>query len=130
MLSILNHVSVNLKPEGNLIIHSWSISEIAIPNFKEKTWGYINDLKVLTDSKFLFQPTRIESETFMINDEGQIEKRISVDYIYSIAEIKRIMSQASIEMTECFSIPLKKTFALGDQRIYILGRRNPKITKM
>jgi SAM-dependent methyltransferase len=124
ILSIFKQVSVNLKPEGFFLINSWSISEIAIPNFKEKTWGYINELKVLTDSKFLFHPTRIESETFMINNEGQIEKRNSIDYIYSIPEIKRFMSHVAIEMTACFSIPPKKNFSLGDQRIYILGKRN------
>src|SRR5258705_5669467 len=54
---LLATVSAHLVKGGQLLINTWSIAEIVLKNFKEKSWSQIGDLKFLTDSKFLFQPT-------------------------------------------------------------------------
>ena len=60
---LLTNISAHLKTGGHLLINSWSIAEIALKNFKEKGWSDIGELKFLTDSKLLFHPTRIETES-------------------------------------------------------------------
>lgn len=118
---ILSHLNSSLKPGGHVLIHSWSITEIVILNFKEKSWGYVEKLKVLTDSRFLFHPTRIEAETIIIDGEGNSDRRIAIDYIFSVADYERLMNECNIELKECYSIPGRKKFTLGDSRIYFVG---------
>jgi SAM-dependent methyltransferase len=107
-----------LNEKGQLLIHTWSIAEIAIPQFKEKSWADINGLKYLTSSKYLFSPTRIETETIIIGPKGT-ETKTAVDYIFSISEITSLLKRNRYTLKEIYSIPGKKSFKLGDPRAYI-----------
>jgi 2-polyprenyl-3-methyl-5-hydroxy-6-metoxy-1,4-benzoquinol methylase len=107
-----------LNEKGQLLIHTWSIAEIAIPQFKEKSWAEINGLKYLTSSKYLFSPTRIETETIIIGPKGT-ESKVAVDYIISISELTSLLKKTGYNLKEIYSIPGKKIFKLGDPRAYI-----------
>jgi cyclopropane fatty-acyl-phospholipid synthase-like methyltransferase len=107
-----------LNEKGQLLIHTWSIAEIAIPQFKEKSWAEINGLKYLTSSKYLFSPTRIETETIIIGPKST-ETKIAVDYIFSLAEITTLLKRNGYILKEIYSIPGKKSFKLGDSRAYL-----------
>ncbi|MEO5564285.1 MAG: hypothetical protein ABIR18_12645, partial [Chitinophagaceae bacterium] len=106
-----------------LLIHTWSIAEIAIPQFKEKSWATINDLKYLTDSQYLFDPTRIETVTTTISPDGATEIKTAIDYIFSIAEMKTLFNNAGFVIKEVYSIPGRKKFKLGEPRAYIVASK-------
>ncbi len=75
---------LHLKPGGHFLINTWSLAEIAIKDFRERAWSEIMELKFLTESKFLFQPTRIETDSIIIAPDGTTEIKKGVDYIYSV----------------------------------------------
>jgi SAM-dependent methyltransferase len=108
---------------SSILIHSWSISEIAIPLFKEKTWATVGEKKILSNSKFLFQPTRIETENIIIDEKDVEEKILAIDYIYSFNEMESILNLNGFELKAAFSIPGKKNFVLGDPRIYMVATK-------
>ena len=87
-LKILEKVHTFLKPGGKFIFHSLMITEVVIKNFQEKSWHYIGDYRLLSDSKYLLRPTRIENELIMINREGKTEEQKLVEYVFSFAEWK------------------------------------------
>src|SRR5689334_20103673 len=93
-----------LNQKGQLLIHTWSLAEIAIPQFKEKSWTEINGLKYLTSSKYLFTPTRIETETIIIGPKGT-ETKIAIDYIFSLSELIALLRKSGFTPTEIYSIP-------------------------
>jgi len=115
---LLSHIYAFLKDKGQLLIHTWSIAEIAIPQFKEKSWSEINGLKYLTSSKYLFSPTRIESETTIIGPQGT-EIKTAIDYVFSVSELIALLQANGFTTKEIYSIPGKKIFKLGDPRAYI-----------
>jgi cyclopropane fatty-acyl-phospholipid synthase-like methyltransferase len=115
---LLIKINSFLNPKGQLLIHTWSVAEIAIPQFKEKTWAELNGLKYLTTSKYIFFPTRIETETIIIGEMGT-EKKLAIDYIFSISELTDLLKKTGFETKEIYSIPGKKSFKLGDPRAYI-----------
>ena len=121
--SILKSTAASLKPGGGLLINSWSIAEIAIPQFKERAWSKLDNLKLIAESKYLFNPTRIETEQLIIDGEGKIETKQAVDYIFSLAEMSRILQSCGFRMDEAYSIPGRKKFSLGDPRVYIVATR-------
>ena len=113
-----------LKKDGQLLIHTWSLTEIAIQQFKEKTWSDINGLKYLTSSQYLFSPTRIESETTIISPDGKsVENKLAIDYIFSVAEMHELLNNAGFTIKEIYSIPGRKQFKLGDPRAYIVAQK-------
>ncbi len=120
---LLAQVSSHLKPGGHVLINSWSIAEIAFKNFKEKSWSTINDLKFLTDSKILFHPTRMETESTAIAPDGSTEIKMGIDYIFSLNEMEQMIKSAGLELKDIYSIPGKKKFTVGEPRAYIVAAK-------
>ena len=116
-------VAKHLKPGSHFLINSWSLAEIAIKNFKDKSWSQIGDTKFLTDSKFLFQPTRIETESTVIFPDNTTENKTGVDYIFSLNEMESMLNQSGLILKEVFSIPGRKSFSIGEPRAYLVASK-------
>ena len=120
---ILASISSSLKLGAHLLINTWSLAEIVIKNFKDKSWSTVGDLKLLADSKFLFHPTRIETQSTIISADGKEEIKTGIDYIYSINEIEMMLKNAGLSLKEVYSIPGKKKFTIGEPRAYIIAQK-------
>ena len=123
LMKLLTTTSLHLKPGGHFLINTWTIMEIAVKQFKEKSWTVVDDLKFLIDSKFLFSPSRIETEHQIIAPDGTTEIKESVDYIWSLNEMETMLGQSGMKMKEVFSIPGRKKFTLGEPRAYIVAEK-------
>ena len=121
LIRILSNISAQLKTGGKFFINTWSLAEIAIKNFKDKSWSRIGELLFLTDSKFLFHPTRIETSSIIITDKGEKEEKRGIDYIYSISELESMLNKTGFQLKEIHSIPGKKQFTVGEPRAYIVA---------
>jgi len=122
-VSLLSAVATKLMEKGQILINSWSLAEIAIKSFTANSWATIDGMKILNSSKYLFQPTRIESESVFIAPDGTTETKTAIDYIYSAAEMESMLNQAGFALKEIYSIPGRKRFTLGDQRAYIVAEK-------
>jgi cyclopropane fatty-acyl-phospholipid synthase-like methyltransferase len=122
-VSIIKNVSSHLKPGGVFIINSWMIAEIAIKHFKEKDWHYAGDYKCLLESKYLFSPSRIETEQTIISPEGTVETVKGIDYIFTLDELEQMLNEGGLTTRDVFSTPRKKRFALGDGRVYLVAEK-------
>lgn len=122
-ISLMTTISNSLNKRGHFLINTWSLAEIVIKSFESKSWAYDGDHKMLTDSEYLFNPTRIETEYIMIDKNGHEEIKKAVDYIFSFSEIQRMLEIAGFSIKEVFSIPGKKKFTLGEPRAYIVAEK-------
>jgi len=120
---LLSAISSNLKPEGYLLINTWSLAETVIKNFKEKSWSKIGEMKFLAESKFLFHPTRIETESIIIAPDNNTEIKTGIDYIFSINEMEDMLNEAGLSLKEIYSIPGKKKFTIGEPRAYLVAQK-------
>jgi 2-polyprenyl-3-methyl-5-hydroxy-6-metoxy-1,4-benzoquinol methylase len=120
---LLSSIAANLKTKGHLFINTWSLAEIAIKHFKENSWTTIDELKFLNASKYLFHPTRIETESTIIAPNGDTETKTAIDYIFSVAEMEAMLTQAGFNVKEIYSVPGRKKFSLGDSRAYIVAEK-------
>ena len=123
VIRLLSNISEHLKAKGKLVINTWSIAEIAMNSFKEKSWSKIGELLFLTESKFLFHPTRIETNSIIITDAGEKEEKMGIDFIYSISELESILNKTGFQLKEIYSIPGKKLFTIGEPRAYIVAEK-------
>src|SRR5258706_10061614 len=118
---LVSNIYSHLKPGGHLLINTWSLAEIVIKNFSPRSWEEREGVKHIYEGKYLFRPTRIESESVFLSPDGHIEKKKAVDYIFSVAEMEVMLRRAGFSLTEIFSIPGKKKFTIGDPRAYIVA---------
>lgn len=121
---ILVNIHSHLKAKGQLLINTWSLAETVIKNFTTKSWDEVNGVKHLSSAKYLFHPTRIESESTFISADGSIEKKSAVDYIFSVAEMETLLANSGFTLKEIYSIPGKKKFTLGEPRAYIVAEKS------
>jgi 2-polyprenyl-3-methyl-5-hydroxy-6-metoxy-1,4-benzoquinol methylase len=119
--SILKNLSACLQSDGVFIINTWTIAEVAIKTFQERTWHYVDDYKFLTESKYLFHPTRIESNYTILASSGKTETLKGIDYIFSFSELETMLNEAGFKMAEVYSTPRKRKYNFGDARAYIVA---------
>ena len=123
-IRLFRNVSTHLKKGGSLLINSWSVAEIAIKNFKDKSWSDVGDKKFLVDCKYLFHPARIEFEHLILTPDGKTESKTGIDYIFSINEIETMLNQTGFILKEIYSIPGKKKLTIGEPRIYMIAEKS------
>ncbi len=122
-ISILKKVYNYLNPGGHFFINTWMLAEIIFNNFQSKSWTQVGELKFITESKYLLQPSRIETEHLILDSGNNRELKKAVDYIYSIAEMEQMLIESGFVLKEIYSIPGKKKFTLGDPRAYIVAEK-------
>jgi 2-polyprenyl-3-methyl-5-hydroxy-6-metoxy-1,4-benzoquinol methylase len=122
-IKLLKMIGSHLKPGGHFLINTWMLAEIAFNDFREKGWSNIGDLKFINESKYLIQPSRIETDTLILTTDGKTETKKAIDYIYSIAEIELMLEETGFAMKEVYSIPGRKKFTLGEPRAYIVAEK-------
>lgn len=120
---LLSNIHSYLGKGGHLLINTWSLAEIAIKSFSPKSEDERNGIRHIYESRYLFHPTRIEFESTFINADGSIEKKQGIDYIFSVAEMERLLNDAGFSLKEIFSVPGKKKFILGEPRAYIIAEK-------
>ncbi len=124
MQVILSNVAKGLKPAGQVIINTWSLTEISARHFASQNSYKVGEIQFTAESEYKFNPTRIETKTTMIPDEGNAEEKFAVDYILSVAEVIELLGNSGLTVENIFSHPGKKqTFEIGDERAYIIARR-------
>jgi len=122
-VKLLKMIAAHLKPSGHFFINTWMLAEIVFNCFSEKSWKSIGNLKYITESKYLLQPSRIETDHLILTNEGKTETKKAIDYIYSIAETEQMLNEAGFVMKEVYSIPGRKKFTLGEPRAYIIAEK-------
>jgi SAM-dependent methyltransferase len=120
---LFSNICSHLKANGKAIFNSWMIAEIAIKQFKDNSWMTLGDIKCLYNSKYMFSPARIETESIFIAPDGNIEIKKAVDYIYSLNETEAMLNKSGLAVKEIWSVPNKKKFTLGEPRVYIITER-------
>jgi len=122
-LRVLTNISDHIKPGGKFYINTWSLTEIAVKNIKEKSWSRIEDFLLISDCKILFYPTRMEMNSIIMTDKGEREEKMGIDYIFSINEMEAMLNKTGFRLKEIYSIPGKKLFTVGEPRAYIVAEK-------
>lgn len=123
LLVILKTIVASLNQGGSLLIHSYSLAETVIKHFNPRTWTDIGELRILSKSRYLFFPTRLDTETMMITAGGEIEMKQAVDYIFSLSEMNKILASVGLRLKEVYTIPGRKKFAVGDPYAYMIATK-------
>ena len=120
-LQLLKNICDHLIPGGNILINTWSLAEIAIKHFTAHSSHSFAGIEFVNKARYLFHPTRVETDSTIIFNDGRKEEKKAIDYIFSVNEFERLLDAAGFKLKMIYSIPGKKQFSLGDPRAYIVA---------
>ena len=122
-IKLITSIGRNLEPGGKLLIHSWSLAEIVIRQFEDRSELTINDHQLIMENQYLFNPTRIETISTIIDSAGNKEIKKGIDYVFSLSEMQRMLRNCGFIVNDVFSDAGKNTFTLGEPRAYIVAEK-------
>jgi SAM-dependent methyltransferase len=120
LTQLFKNVFHALKQEGILLINTWMVAEIAFKNFRQHDWHFAGGYKCILENKLFFSPTRIEFKQTIIDQNGQLEEKDGIDFIYSLSEMETILKSVGFNILNLFSTPRKRKFTFGDNQIYLV----------
>ncbi|MFD1140416.1 methyltransferase domain-containing protein [Larkinella insperata] len=123
MLAFLRKIADHLVSGGQFVADTAMIAESVLPDFQERSWMQIGDITFLMENEYDLQESCINAQlTYLRN--GQTLQRQAKHYVYTMAELQRLFSQAGFTVTEKYSNLDGSDFLLGDDRLLLIAQKN------
>jgi SAM-dependent methyltransferase len=121
-VEFLRAAARTLKPGGGFLIDTGVIAESALPNLQPRRWFEIGSIIMLIDNRYDAPTGRLETAYTFIRD-GTVEKRNGSQQVYTLAELRRLLSNAGLGEFDAYSSPDLTPVAFGAQRLLLVSRR-------
>ncbi|MPR35103.1 class I SAM-dependent methyltransferase [Salmonirosea aquatica] len=123
MQEFLQKIADQLPPGGRFIAHTQLLAESVLPDFQERSWMNLgDDMMYLAQNEYDALRGVILAELTYVWGNERVTRSVE-QYVYTLAELKSLMQQAGLLVTEVFSSLDGESFALGDEQAYLLAVR-------
>jgi cyclopropane fatty-acyl-phospholipid synthase-like methyltransferase len=123
METFLNGVARALEPGGRFVLETGMAAESVLPKFEEVTSHQIQDILVTIKEKYLAEESCIDSE-YVFERNGQSEIRRAKHWIYTAAEVRRMLERAGFEALNLYGSLKCEPFVLGSVELFVVARRS------
>jgi len=118
----LKAVSQALKPGKHFVLDTCMAAESILPNLKDREWMQVGDILFALENRYLAEQSCLETvATFVRN--GQTEAHQWWHFVYTVAEIRRLLDQAGLSVENCFSSHDLKPFCLGNPFLLVVAKK-------
>jgi cyclopropane fatty-acyl-phospholipid synthase-like methyltransferase len=122
MEKFLNGVARALKPGARFIIETGMAAESAIPKFEELASHQIEDILLTIKEKYLATEGCIDTE-YVFERNGVSESGFAKHWIYTAAEIRRMLERAGFAVLNLYGSLKCKPFALRSDELFVVAER-------
>jgi SAM-dependent methyltransferase len=122
MESFLNGVGCALKPGARFVIETGMAAESVIPKFEEHASHQIEDILLTINEQYLAEESCIDSE-YIFERAGKTESRKAKHWIYTAAEIRRMLERAGFKVLNHYGSLKGEPFVLGSDELYVVAQR-------
>ena len=123
MKSFVHAVAGALKPGAPFIVDNPMAAEAILPNFPERRWFSFDDILFLIDSRYVAADSRVDTEyTFLRGDRKEV--RPASHWVYTVAEIKRLLTDAELRPESLYGSFDQEEFRLGSPRLIVVARKH------
>jgi SAM-dependent methyltransferase len=120
--AFLSSLARVLKPGGRIAIDTGVTAESILPTLLAKRWHQLGDIIMLSETNYVAEASRLDIAYTFIHD-GSVETRPSSSYIFTAAELKRMMSLAGFETIAMKGGLSGEPYRLGTPRLVLIGQR-------
>ena len=122
MEKFLGGVARALKPGARFIVETGMAAESAIPKFKELESHQIEDILFTIKEQYLATEGCIDTE-YVFERNGVSESRLAKHWIYTAAEIRRMLERAGFAVLNLYGSLKCEPFVLGSDELLVVAQR-------
>jgi SAM-dependent methyltransferase len=122
MEKFLRGVAQALKPGARFIIETGMAAESVLPHFEEQSSHEIGDIALTVNERYVAAESCIDSE-YVFERDGQTESRLAREWIYTTAEIQRMLKHAGFKVLDIYGSLKCEPYKLGSQELFLVTER-------
>lgn len=123
MESFLSGVARALKPGARFVIETGMAAESIIPKFEAEASHQIEDIRLTIREQYLAEESCVDTE-YVFEQNGQTESRLAKHWIYTTAEIRRMLERAGFEVLNLYGSLNFDGYVLGADELFVIARRS------
>ena len=116
----LVNVARALKPGARFIVNTAMAAESVLPDFEEQSCHEMGDIVMTVKERYLAEESCVDSE-YIFERNGVTDSRKAKHWIYTVAEIRRMMERAGFEILNCFGSLKGEPFKLGSRELFVVS---------
>jgi len=116
MEKFLSGVARALKPNKRFIIETGMAAESVLPDFEEQSCHEIGDIVMTIKERYNAEESCVDSE-YIFERNGKTESRKAKHWIYTAAEIQRMLEHAGFEVLNCYGSLELEPYKLGSREL-------------
>lgn len=124
MEKFLTGVARALKPGARFIINTAMAAESVLPDFEEQSCHEMGDIVMTIKERYVAEESCVDSE-YIFERNGEIDSRKAKHWIYTVAEIRRMLARAGFEALSCFGSLKGEPFKLGARELFVVSEARP-----
>jgi SAM-dependent methyltransferase len=121
MEKFLSGVARALKPGARFIIETGMAAESAIPKFEELASHQVEDILCTIKEQYLATEGCIDTE-YVFERNGVSESRLAKHWIYTAAEIRRMLERAGFAVLHLYGSLKCEPFVLGSDELFVVAQ--------
>src|SRR5712692_331711 len=122
MEKFLSGVARALKPGARFVIETGMAAESILPKFEAESSHQIGDIHVTIREQYLADESCVDSE-YIFERDGKTESRKAKHWIYTAAEIRRMLERAGFAVLKLYGSLKCEPFVLGSDELYVVAQR-------
>lgn len=122
MESFLGGLAKALKPRARFAIETGMAAESILPKFEAETSHQIEDILLTIKEQYLAEESCIDTE-YVFERNGEVESRKAKHWIYTVAEIRRMLERAGFEVLNVYGSLKLEPYVLGSDELLVIARR-------
>ena len=124
MEKFLKGMARALKPGSRFVVETAMTAESFLPDFEEQTCHQVGDITLITKERYNAAEGCIDSE-YILERDGQSESRLAKHWIYTAAEIQRMLRRAGFEVLDLYGSLKFEPYKLGSQELFVVSEAQP-----
>ena len=124
MEKFLAGVARALKPGARFIINTGMAAESVLPDFEEQSCHEMGDIVMTIKERYLAEESCVDSE-YVFERNGVTESRKAKHWIYTAAEIRRMLERAGFRVLNCVGSLKGEPYKLGSRELFVASEARP-----
>lgn len=120
MEKFLTGVARALKPGARFLVNTAMAAESVLPDFEEQSCHEMGDIVMTIKERYLAEESCVDSE-YIFERNGEIDSRKAKHWIYTVAEIRRMLERTGFEVLHCFGSLKGEPFKLGSRELFVVS---------
>lgn len=123
--AFLAAVARALKPAARFVLDTGLAAESLLPALQQKRWAWLGDILYLSSNRYDAPVSRLDIQYTFIQD-GKVDVRDASSYLFTLAELRRMLAQAGLEAVEYYSSIERHPYTLGSPRLLLVAEKTER----